>query len=161
MTKRNNIIHIFNNYVVNLNEKGMLFMNEKGMTLIEILVSIVILSIIVVSLLTFFVQSSKTNSTSKNIMNATYLAQNEMENVYGKVPLVKSLAEFSTPAGYVEKSKTTDKAVYEKSIPNHFITLELSATPGEPLVKVIVKIYNNSSKAKQEAQMEMLMSWKK
>lgn len=40
-------------------------MNEKGMTLVEILASIVILSIIIVSLLSMIVQSSRTNAISK------------------------------------------------------------------------------------------------
>lgn len=136
-------------------------MNEKGMTLIEILASIVILSIIVVSLLTFFVQSSKTNTVSKNIINATYVAENEMENIYGKVTVVKSLAEFSTPEGYVEKSKSEVSAYYEKNIPNHFVTLELLSDTGNPTVKVKVKVFKDSSKTKTEAQMEMLLAWKK
>jgi prepilin-type N-terminal cleavage/methylation domain-containing protein len=141
-------------------------MNEKGMTLIEVLASIVILSIIVVSLLTFFVQSSRSSNISKNITDATYIAENEMEGIYGPIASSISLSTFATPSGYTEKSKTLVngvpvKAVYEKDVPKHYISLELSSGEGDTLVKVIVRVYNNSTKAKQEAQMELLLPWKK
>ncbi|MEH7176393.1 type IV pilus modification PilV family protein [Neobacillus vireti] len=141
-------------------------MNEKGMTLIEILASIVILSIIVVSLLSFFVQTARSNNVSKNIMDATYVAENEMEEVYSQIKASTSLATLATPAGYTQKGKTTVTAFYEKNVPlvnpKHYITLELvSAAVGDPIVKVKVKVYKDNTKAMLEAQMEMLVQWKK
>jgi prepilin-type N-terminal cleavage/methylation domain-containing protein len=137
-------------------------MNEKGMTIIEILASIVILSIIVVSLLSFFVQTARSNHVSKNIVDATYIAENEIEEVYSQIKASTSLAALTTPAGYTQKSKTTVNAVYEKSIPKHYIHLELvSQAVGSPLVTVKVKVYKDHTKAVQEAQMEMVVQWKK
>ncbi|MDQ1001323.1 prepilin-type N-terminal cleavage/methylation domain-containing protein [Neobacillus niacini] len=146
-------------------------MNEKGMTIIEILAAIVILSIIVVSLLSVFVQSARSNHVSKNIVDATYVAENEIEEVYSQIKASTSLGTLTTPAGYTEKSKTTENAVYEKSIPKHYIYLELispavpadPAVPavGNPLVTVKVKVYKDHTKAVQEAQMEMVVQWKK
>jgi prepilin-type N-terminal cleavage/methylation domain-containing protein len=137
-------------------------MNEKGMTIIEILASIVILSIIVVSLLSFFVQTARSNNVSKNIVDATYAAENEMEEVYSQIKASTSLSTLTTPAGYTQKSKTTVNAVYDKSIPQHYIYLELvSPAVGNPLVTLKVKVYKDNTKAVQEAQMEMVVQWKK
>lgn len=58
------------------------FNNENGLTLIEILASIVILSIIVVTFLTFFINSARTTNVSADVIDASYLAQKEMEKFY-------------------------------------------------------------------------------
>lgn len=136
------------------------FSSEKGLTLIEILVSIVILSIIVVSFLSMFVQSSRSNAVSKNIIDATYIAEKEMEELYGKISSANSLAEFSPTTYMLREPKTNEKAFYEKNVPNHYILLELTSKPDDPLVKVLVKVFSDSTETKQEAQMEMILSWR-
>src|SRR5690625_4342612 len=56
--------------------------NEKGLTLIEVLVSLVIISIILIAVLFVLLQIIRTNKTSQEIVNATYIAQTEMEEMY-------------------------------------------------------------------------------
>src|SRR5690625_1535574 len=56
--------------------------NQKGLTLIEVLVSIVIISIILLAILFVLLQIIRTNKTSQEIVNATYVAQKEMEEMY-------------------------------------------------------------------------------
>jgi prepilin-type N-terminal cleavage/methylation domain-containing protein len=148
-----------------------MFMNEKGMTLIEVLASIVILSIIVVSLLTFFVQSSRTNSVSKNIISATYVAEKSLEEIYETISKTYMLSDFITanpnPAGFTLLSRTYDadsvpvKAIYEKNESTYYIKMELESAKNSPLVKVKVKVYTDSTDVNTEAQMEMLLAWKK
>ncbi|WP_144547835.1 prepilin-type N-terminal cleavage/methylation domain-containing protein [Bacillus sp. X1(2014)] len=153
------------------------FSSQRGMTLIEILVSIIILSIIIVTLLTMLIQSSRTNNTSKNIVNTTYLAENSMEEIRNFVvsTTFSSSTTFMsnlTISGYdkltiTDLDKITDydksSGYFYKKINNtkgHFILVKL--VPKEaPLVKVTVKVYNNETSSKRlEAQMEMLISWK-
>ncbi|PLS01316.1 type II secretion system protein [Neobacillus cucumis] len=135
---------------------------EKGLTLIEILVSIVILSIIVVSFLSMFVQSSRSNNFSKRIVDATYVAETQMEelNNMNKSLASPSLANLSTE---IKKSYTVDSSCsdcFGKTTSGHYVLVQLKNVSTE-LGKVIVKIYKDNSKTSQEAQMELNVSWKR
>lgn len=55
--------------------------NERGVTLIELLISIIILSIILLTFMTFFTNSSKYNSISKEKFDATNLVRETKENL--------------------------------------------------------------------------------
>ena len=143
-------------------------MNEKGLSLIEILASTVILSIIIVSLLTFFVQSSKTNHYSKDIIDATYIAQNTVEEInyqisnseISKDTTSEFLREFSLSNPYTKKC--TDGTCYEKTLNTNGRYVFIKLSPKDELIVVNVEVYNNHTDSKkQEAKMEMLISWKK
>ena len=56
--------------------------NERGISLIEVLASLIIITIIFLSFFNFFIQSKKTNASSELIHDATYIAQVEMEKMY-------------------------------------------------------------------------------
>ncbi|AGK55096.1 hypothetical protein B1NLA3E_16760 [Bacillus sp. 1NLA3E] len=139
------------------------FSSEKGITLIEILASMVILSIIIVSLIAMFVQSSRTNAMSKNIMDATYIAETNMEEIYNIV-VASTSYDIATAAivskGYTQASKTTTNAFYQKNVTGHYVSIELVPTINSSLVKVRVKVFKDNTKTKKEAQMEILLSWK-
>jgi prepilin-type N-terminal cleavage/methylation domain-containing protein len=140
------------------------FSSEKGVSLVELLAAIVILSIIIVTLLTMFVQSSRTNSFSKNIMDATYVAETHMEEIYNVVIASTTYDNASATIvskGYTLESKTTVNAFYGKSVTGHYVSIELVPTSGNSLVKVRVKVYKDQTRTNKEAQMEMLLAWKK
>src|SRR5690625_5676952 len=59
-------------------------MDENGLTLVEVLASVVLLTIIITIFLNVFIQSAKTNTTSEEVVDATYIAQTEMERIYSK-----------------------------------------------------------------------------
>ncbi|PXW90039.1 type II secretory pathway pseudopilin PulG [Streptohalobacillus salinus] len=56
--------------------------NETGLTLVEVLASIVILSLIVVTFLTFFINSARTTEMSEDTLDASFFAQQYIEEVY-------------------------------------------------------------------------------
>ncbi len=56
--------------------------NEKGVTLVEVVASFVILVILLISFYTLFIQTAKTTKSSEDIVDATYIAQTEMEKIY-------------------------------------------------------------------------------
>jgi prepilin-type N-terminal cleavage/methylation domain-containing protein len=58
------------------------FANNRGLTLIEVIASLVIISIILLSFLGLFIHSKKTNVSSEGIQDATYEAQKAMEKLY-------------------------------------------------------------------------------
>ncbi|SOB93928.1 prepilin-type N-terminal cleavage/methylation domain-containing protein [Ureibacillus xyleni] len=67
-------------------KKHKLTSNESGVSLIEVVASIVILSIILVSIYTMLTQSARTTKNNEDIVKATYLAQTEMEYLYSIAP---------------------------------------------------------------------------
>ncbi|MGJ7920537.1 hypothetical protein [Neobacillus sp. LXY-4] len=147
-----------------MNKWASYYTSDKGVSLVEILASIVILSIIIISLITMFIQSSRTNSVSKNMMDATYVAEANMEEIYNIVVSSTSY-DIATAAvtskGYTQLSKTSTNAFFEKNEAGHYVYIELVPTPNSSLVKVRVKVYKDRSKADKKAQMEILLSWKK
>src|SRR5690625_4357208 len=58
--------------------------NEQGLTLVEVLASVVLLTLLLTTFITVFIQSAKMNQTSEMIIDATYIAQTEMEKVYSQ-----------------------------------------------------------------------------
>lgn len=56
--------------------------NDKGLSLVEVIASIILISIILLSFVALFLQSNKTTVTSNDIVDATYVAQQEMETIY-------------------------------------------------------------------------------
>ncbi|WP_058307233.1 type IV pilus modification PilV family protein [Gracilibacillus massiliensis] len=58
------------------------FTNNSGFTLIEILASVVILSLISFGFLALFTHASKSNILSENILDGNYIAQTEIEDIY-------------------------------------------------------------------------------
>lgn len=142
-------------------------MNEKGLTLIEVLASIVILSIIGVSLLTFFVQSARSNNLSKTMMDATYVAQsyieeiNNLNNSSSTPTNITVLGDKIKNIGFVSDNSpgTGCSSCYKKDLTGNsrFVHVKLTHQ-SDSLGKVLVKVFTGT---KQEAQMEMLISWKK
>ncbi len=143
-------------------QKDILFA-RKGMTLIEIIISLALLAIIIVPFLTMFVHSTSTNSRSQNIVDATYVAQSNMEELYS----ISTTYTFSTGLLQLTSNGYSETVVasgndydYVKEQDGYYIKIEIrnSAYTGN-LVKAIVKVYNNSSLDKLESQMETILSW--
>lgn len=59
---------------------------ENGVTLVELLAAIAILSIIVTGFLGFFIQAAKTNQHTNAVNEATFLAQEQMEEIIHNAP---------------------------------------------------------------------------
>ncbi len=55
---------------------------ERGLTLIEVIASILLISIILLSFMGMFLQSNKTTATSDDIVDATYLANKSMLHIF-------------------------------------------------------------------------------
>lgn len=147
-------------------EKGewrMKIKNQSGITLIEVLASIVILSLIIVSIVPMFIQSTKANNISKNITEATYLAESEMEeiihlNTNSLTPSINELSNKIGNKGY--RSDAACNTCYGITKEGRYVFVQLKDISTD-LGKVILKIYKDTSKKELESQMEMIVSWKK
>lgn len=134
------------------------FFSQKGMTLIEILASLVILSIITVSLLSLFAQSSRSNQYSKNMSDSTTIAESQMEEIYN-LSTTSSFAEtvnkLDDDYGYTKTDQDCQTGhCFYKVINDRFVTVHLKDSGS-----VVVKVHKDGSKAKKEAQMELLIPW--
>ena len=134
--------------------------SQKGITLIEILVAIVILGIIVVSFIPLFIQSARTNSQSEEMIDATYVAQSLLEDIYfisknSDVTLQNELIDL----GYEEDLANCQSSFcFHKEKKGYYVRTELSnLNSHDSLPHVIIKIYEDQSKQKLEAQMETVL----
>jgi len=149
-----------------LNEKGewgMKIKNQSGITLIEVLASIVILSLIIVTIVPMFIQSSKANNLSKSITESTYLAESEMEeilqlNTKSDSPSLSELSKQINDYGY--STDPSCSTCYGMTKDDRYVFVQLKDTSTD-LGKVVLKVYKDASKQKLESQMETIISWKK
>lgn len=117
-----------------------LLMEDSGMTLVELLASILLLSLIVSSFLSFFVQAAQTNKQIDTINEATFLAQEQMEILTATAP---------------EMTAEDALGSYPQTKNDYTIGLEMKGTAG--LDAVIVTV---SKEGKELAKMETRLSFK-
>ncbi|WP_079708358.1 type IV pilus modification PilV family protein [Paraliobacillus ryukyuensis] len=139
-----------------------LMKEEKAMTLVEVLVSIMILSIIVVTFLTFFIQSRKTVNLSDDISDATYTAQTEVEYIYH----LSETKDFDTALNDLKVSDPDGdgEVQFTKEVDGEKVEVAMSTAKDsngnvidDKLKSVLVKVYDQSNKLK--GQMETKILW--
>ncbi|MCH1626587.1 hypothetical protein [Fredinandcohnia quinoae] len=148
-----------------MNSRFKSIFSEKGITLLEVLTSIVILTIIVITFLSMYIQSASTNNVSKDILDTTYIAQSEMEAIYNinknEINITDGLSRIQNGLGYrlIRGDYNADFNFY-KIVNDYYILLSIQAEGNESeLYKVIINIFNDSSMSQKEAQIETLFSW--
>ena len=135
-------------------------MKENGLTLIEVVASIVILTLIITTFLMMFLQSAKTNKTSETIIDSTYYAQIEMENIHA-ISQETSFGAIETTMKELLNYDSVDSQIFMKtdSESGKYFEVRLIEREDSQLVELLVRIYNNKDKEKLEAQMETILSW--
>lgn len=129
---------------------------EDGLTLIEVVASIVILTLIITTFLMMFLQAAKTNKASEKIIDSTYYAQVEMENIHA-ISKDKPFQDRNTAMKELAY-ETVDSLIYTKSINGKYYEAKLEKEKNE-LVRLLVRVYNGKDEKKLEAQMETLLAW--
>ncbi len=134
--------------------------NQNGMTLVEIIVSIAILSIIIVTFLTFFIQSTKVNNVSKDITDSSYVAQSEMEEIYhlsDTMSYVDTITYLSNTY-HVNSSDSNYEYILTKQMEDtNIYNISITFTTNDDVKDVVVKVYNDANKL--EAQLETKLLW--
>ncbi|RNF40885.1 type IV pilus modification PilV family protein [Planococcus salinus] len=135
---------------------------EKGMTLVEVLASVVLISLILMTFLMMFAQSARTNIASENIIDSTYIAQTEMERLYSvsKKPLSSSRKKVISDLGYMESESNSDWLKFEKDSQNESeeIIVRLENKSGEKMTRVIIEVVD-VSRGISLAKMENVLIW--
>ncbi|MEG0268490.1 MAG: hypothetical protein RR439_06470 [Carnobacterium sp.] len=118
---------------------------ETGMTLVEILASILILSLIVTTFLSFFIQSAKTNKQTDSVNEATFIAQESIE-----------LLTYYSKTKTVEEALNLIKTENAKNISGFSVESTILKKPEETLYTGTVNV---SKEGKTYAQMETRLSF--
>jgi Tfp pilus assembly protein PilV len=121
--------------------KGMLS-EEEGMTLVEVLASILLLSLIITTFLSFFIQAAKINNLTDTVNEATFIAQEQIE-------LLTYYSEIET----VEETLK----LMEKESKGFAIASNLSKNTGDTLYTGTVTV---SKEGKAYAKMETRLSFR-
>lgn len=138
------------------------FRNENGITLVEVIASIVILTIILLSAFQLFIQSAKTTETSENIIDATYIAQREMEKFYSESSSAHLPTELNTEIflGYVYLEEKDGFFIYQNHSHSHYrLELQLKQNESYPsLTRIILKVIDPND-GTVKSQMETTLDW--
>ncbi|MGG3450843.1 type IV pilus modification PilV family protein [Domibacillus aminovorans] len=128
-------------------------MSNDGMTLIEILLSIVILTIVVLSFSTMFIQSARTNQQTESRMDATYVAQTCIEEVIHKSIENSTICPVTKAVTPVQGYDQT----YQGTVDVFYVNINIANQSG----KAIVKVFRSEEEADQnqnpQAQMETII----
>lgn len=133
--------------------------NEKGLTLVEILAAMVIISIIFISIITILNLTAKSNRTSKEIIDATYIAQEEMEYIY---KISREDSSFESLEQYEADVEDDGWKVYWKETETDDFKIEVrEKTTEDSMVRIVVRVYEQADEEKvnPRAQMETLLKW--
>ncbi|MEQ6854239.1 prepilin-type N-terminal cleavage/methylation domain-containing protein [Lysinibacillus capsici] len=147
--------------------------NQTGITLVEVIASIVIITIILTSFLSFFISTAKTTSTSNDIFDATYYAQKEMEHIYQLSQTTKYDDRVSEITHIPPDTKEENKKYYYQGSNTSFEKLgNLEADPNNQyyysltcipksytLTTIVVKVYDKKGGV-LKAQMENALEWR-
>ena len=125
--------------------KGILS-EEEGMTLVEVLASILLLSLIITTFLSFFIQAAKINNQTDTVNEATFIAQEQIEllTYYSETESVEETLKL-----IVTESPSTNSGFQIQS--------ELIKKSGDTLYTGTVTV---SKEGKAYAQMETRLSFR-
>ncbi|MFJ7735047.1 hypothetical protein ACIQ2D_01795 [Lysinibacillus sp. NPDC097287] len=143
-------------------------LNESGYSLIEVIASIILITIILLSFFTLLINSAKTTKTSESIVDYTYLAQKEMENAYEKSALSTSekwedIKNDIPSLGYTFLEEKNGYTIFKKTIIEENVDVLLKIKMHEPtkyvhLTKIIIEVYDAETSI-LKSQLETILSW--
>ncbi|KYG89112.1 hypothetical protein A0U40_13900 [[Bacillus] sp. KCTC 13219] len=138
--------------------------NHEGMTLVEVVAALVLIGIVLISFFGLLIQSNKTTHKSNDIMDATYVAQMEMENLYNASGSASSYEDLASFYELSEEPGTSYSSLQDEYSPDetytylpreegnftYYLTLQTFAEGStyENAVYVHLDVVENSSNSK-------------
>ena len=139
---------------------------ENGFTLVEVLASILLLTLVIVTFMMMFALGARTHMTSKELFNSTYEVQNEMEKMVElSAQAVTSSARITAikeSLGYTPQAAITESGVRwgrltKKVGTEHVMEIRLEETTS-PFVRIIVEVAEEGN-INEKVKMETLLTW--
>lgn len=130
-----------------------LFNSQGGFSLIEVIASLVIITIILVSFFGLLIQSNKTGKSSEQLIDATYLAQKEMEKMYNYFKSTK-IETWASDFPYVnekDEEKSSGNTTQYKVTPVNAKHKEIIIVKAEDMspdktVRITIEVYDSRGK---------------
>jgi len=147
--------------------KVSLYLNNKGLTLVEVLASIILISIILFTFFSFFIQSAKTGESSEEVVDATYLAQGEMEKLYEisrNGDFKDGINEIVNSLEPDDKQLTLDNPyIFKKIISGSYIRIKLTQHTDSQLSNLVIEVFEQDFEQETDprprAKMETILEW--
>ncbi|WP_298470283.1 prepilin-type N-terminal cleavage/methylation domain-containing protein [uncultured Psychrobacillus sp.] len=139
--------------------------NQEGLSLVELLVAIIIITIILMAFLTYFLQSAKTGKSSEKIVDATYVAQTEMERFYELSLRINNSDKLLGIANLGYTPSSSNNEVQETFIKNHSASNEIIEVKIKPhsnlngLYHIVIEIYDYKD-GPLRVKMENVIEWR-
>jgi len=176
--------------VIILDNNVKLIENQKGISLVEVIVSILLISILLISIFGLILQSAKTTKSSEDIVNGTYKAQTEMEKLYkfaleddneNKLPIDLSTLNFERylykECKLIDKNNpeiikgncssntpvdTHEAYIFEKEDSVYLLLTIIKLDSDSKLTRATIDVYDNKGKQQiLKAHVENTIEWDK
>lgn len=139
-------------------KKSKPFNCQGGFSLIEVIASLVILTIILLSFFGLLIQSKKTEKQSEEIIDATYIAQVEMEKIYfySRSIAYNTIEHTFTTAGYTQITDLNE-LIFTKDIDGFLVKIRFKdKASSNKLKSIIIEVMEGSI---QKSKMENIYNW--
>ncbi|MDD4327543.1 MAG: type II secretion system protein [Eubacteriales bacterium] len=127
-------------------KKYIVYNSKSGLTLVEVMVSIMILSVIVVAFFPLFSYTSRIVRKSETLVDASYVAQSVLEEYYR----MSKDEDSALPADSV--------TISDDAFGKGYRVVTQTIADGK-LVKVRVKVFSDETEKLLESQMELHLIW--
>lgn len=143
--------------------KVSLSLNNKGLTLVEVLASVILISVILFTFFSFFIQSAKTGKTSEEVVDATYIAQVEMEKLYeisNKGGFKSGINEIVNSLSYKQLAPDSSKEYrYSKSQEGFYLKLTFKEHTYPGMSYLVIEVFEHEQNIRPRAKMETILEW--
>lgn len=132
--------------------------NKNGLTLVEVLASIILISIVLFTFFSFFIQSAKTGKSSEEVVDATYLAQGEMEKLYE----ISRKADFEDVTNRLVNGldyTQDEEFVFKKTIEGLYIQLKFKKHFYPNMTYLVIEVFEQDDGTRPRAKMETILEW--
>lgn len=143
--------------------------SDRGISLVEVVASIVIIGIILISFFGLFIQSNKTGKASETILDSTYVAQLEIESLHAlsknniKHTDIKSTLSSDYALDETISSgnliNPNDSLTFKKSDSHYTLKIKFKKMEDKDLIGVVVEVYDSNT-TNLKAKMENIFIWK-
>lgn len=133
--------------------------NQDGLTLVEVIASLALISIIIMGVMAFFSTAVKTNDTTETLLDASYVNQRYMEEIYRLADTVDEPErdQALSDAGWTRKSGGR----FEREASGYHLELTITdARTGTDLKNILLKVYRDPEHTRLASQMETKRQWK-
>jgi Tfp pilus assembly protein PilV len=141
-----------------------LIKSNTGSIFVEILISLILISMVLLTFMSMFVTSAKVNRKSKDVLDATYSAQSLMEKLYDlsvSKSLENTLNELQDSVLADSEYKEKDGGqVIEGKYEDFDVKITIKDREEEELRTVKVEVYSDATYKQSQAIMQSNLLWK-